>query len=104
MGINVNMTIVVPEGTTSHGTQNLICAPTLWVNYITFFALNYVAHAITLFSPPGATMRETALAAILALFIPGSGIIRSLRRLFLHPSFSRIKLTARSEPVQSAWW
>ena len=54
----MNMTISVPFGTTDHGTENLICSPAEWTDYIIFFAINYMAHAFTLMSRPGETMSE----------------------------------------------
>lgn len=79
MAPTINVTITVPEGSSNHGTPNLICIPTQWYNLIVFFGLNYIAHAFTLVTPPGATYREQLRCSLYALTCPGSGIIRCLR-------------------------
>jgi hypothetical protein len=43
-----------------------------------FFASNYLAHCATVKLYPGSSTTDTAVAAILALFIPSLGIIRAL--------------------------
>lgn len=80
----INMTVSVPEGTTDHGTPNLICPPTQWFDIIVFFFINYLAHVFTLISSPGATPRELFLTGLAALLVPASGIIRSFRWIFSH--------------------
>ncbi|KAH7138254.1 hypothetical protein B0J11DRAFT_10868 [Dendryphion nanum] len=80
----IQMTVLVPEGSTNHGMENLICSPAQWTDYLIFFAINYVAHAFTLMSPPGETTSETIMSGIWAFFVPGTGAIRSLRWIFSH--------------------
>ena len=79
MAPTINVTITVPDGSTSHGTPNLICVPTQWYHFIIFFGANFIAHAFTLVTSPGATYREQVRVSLYALICPGSGIIRCLR-------------------------
>lgn len=78
----VNVTIEAPAGTTDHGIPGLICPPARVVDVAVFFIVNYLAHAFTIITSPGATFREKMTASIHALFVPGSGIIRSVRWIF----------------------
>ena len=85
MGAETNFTVIVPVGTTSHGDPHLLCTPAKWYDYIIFFSLNYFIHAATVPSVPGETLLETGSAVLNALFVPGFGAIRALRRLVLRP-------------------
>ena len=78
----IDLTISVPDGTLTHDTPNLICAPARWYSFVAFFLFNYAAHAFTVFVEPGATNREKSIAILYALFVPASGIIRSARWIF----------------------
>jgi hypothetical protein len=46
----INVTLSLPPGTSNHGDPNLICTPVSWIDIITFFLGNYVAHAATVSS------------------------------------------------------
>ncbi|GAB1314461.1 hypothetical protein MFIFM68171_04671 [Madurella fahalii] len=85
----MNFTIQVPEGTMNHGDPRIMCTPPTWRDYITFFALNYFIHAATLPSVPGETKREMTFAVLNALFVPGFGVSRAMRRLVLRPALRR---------------
>lgn len=85
MGAETNFTVTVPVGTTNHGDPHLVCTPAKWYDYIIFFSLNYFIHAATVPSDPGQTLLETGLNVVNALFVPGFGVIRALRRLVLRP-------------------
>ena len=87
--INMNFTVEAPEGTTHHGDPKLLCKPPNWQDYIAFYALNYLIHAATIPSEPGETKRETVFAVLNALFIPGFGVLRAVRRLMLRPGLRR---------------
>ncbi|RYP64374.1 hypothetical protein DL771_008768 [Monosporascus sp. 5C6A] len=87
----MNFTVEVPEGTTHHGDPQLICKPPNWKDYVAFYALNYLIHAATIPSVPGETKGEIVFAVLNALFIPGFGVLRALRRLMLRPGFRRTK-------------
>jgi hypothetical protein len=85
----MNLTIIVPEGTTNHGVSNLICLPATWYDYIIFFITNYFAYAATVTNPPGATLVEVCFVTVNALFVPGSGALAAITRLIKHAAWSR---------------
>ncbi|KAK1833578.1 hypothetical protein QBC39DRAFT_43867 [Podospora conica] len=85
----MNFTIELPAGTTNHGDDRLICTPANWKDFIIFYTTNYFIHAATLPTLPGETKREVAFAILNALFIPGSGALRAIRRLVFHPALKR---------------
>lgn len=85
----MNFTVIVPEGTTDHGSQNLLCVRPSWHEYLTFFIVNYVVHATTLASRPGAALPETLYAVVSALFVPGVGVLTAVWRLRTHAATTR---------------
>ncbi|KAL4802585.1 hypothetical protein BDV18DRAFT_163988 [Aspergillus unguis] len=82
----MNLTITVPEGSTNHGSLDLLCTPPKWYDYIIFFLTNYLAHAATVISLPGQSVAETLCAAILALLVPSTGIMRAFEVFFRRPA------------------
>lgn len=88
----MNFTIPVPNGTTNHGEQGLVCIPPKWTDLLTFFVTNYFAHAATVVSTPGQSTFETVTSISCALFAPGSGALRTLRYFELLPVFKRNRL------------
>lgn len=93
----MNFTIELPEGTTNHGDPSLICTPATWKDIIVFFATNYFIHAATLPAVPGETKREIIFSVLNALFIPGFGAARTIRRFVFRPG-----LKHRKTPLQCA--
>ena len=92
-----NITILVPNGTTQHGNERLLCLP-VTSNYwpsisavIVFFAANYLAHAATVKSSPGDGILVQACNAFLALMFPMSGLLRALNAI------SRYSKSAQTE-------
>lgn len=85
MGAETNFTVTVPVGTTNHGDPHLVCTPAAWYDYVIFFSINYFIHAATVPSVPGETLFETGFTVVNALFVPGFGVTRALRRLVLRP-------------------
>jgi hypothetical protein len=71
-----NITLTVPDGTSTDGDPNLLCTPTRWTDIIIFFLGNYVAHAATAITLPGERWEVAALTAIGALLFPTSGVFR----------------------------
>jgi hypothetical protein len=53
-----------------------------------FYAVNYLAHAVTVKSRPGERMADTALANTLALIYPYSGIGRGLEAIVRYSNLS----------------
>ncbi|KAG8527686.1 uncharacterized protein KY384_007840 [Bacidia gigantensis] len=78
---NRNVTIAVPEGFSNHGKEDLFCVPTHWYQILTFFAVNYVAHAATVKSRPGQHYHHTIRDFLLALAFPFSGVLRAIETL-----------------------
>ncbi|TIA80710.1 hypothetical protein D6C76_03061 [Aureobasidium pullulans] len=93
----INITILVPNGTTQHGNERLLCLPITsgyWPSIssvIIFFAANYLAHAATVKSSPGDATLVQACNAFLALMFPMSGLLRALNAMF---RYSRSAKTA----------
>lgn len=85
----MNFTIQLPEGTTNHGDPHLICTPATWKDLLLFYITNYFIHAATLPTAPGESKREIVFAVINALFIPGFGVLRVIRRVVMYPSLRR---------------
>ena len=85
----MNITIAVPPGTTDHGSPGLLCKPPKWTDFIAFYATNYFAHAATIMSEPGTSTWEVFSQTAMALFIPGFGIVRVMRRLLAFPILER---------------
>ncbi|KAF2704049.1 hypothetical protein K504DRAFT_538506 [Pleomassaria siparia CBS 279.74] len=79
------ISISVPYGTSRNGS--LLCLPARWTTLLRFFALNYVAHAFTIWTRPGESIAEKLFSIILALFFPVSGLGRGLDALYRHASF-----------------
>jgi hypothetical protein len=89
-----NSTVVLPAGTSNHGDSKLICVPAKWSDIITFYLGNYIAHALTLISTPGASPIETLVAIFSALLLPGSGIFRALKAISVRSRFAKDELRA----------
>lgn len=80
-----NVTIAVPEGYSNHGNSRLFCVKTQWYHIVSFFAVNYVAHAATVRSRPGQKFIHSIRDVILALLFPSSGLLRALSVLWEFP-------------------
>lgn len=77
----MNITISVPEGTSNHGDPDLLCVPSKWTNILLFYAVNYLAHAVTVKSLPGEKLANTVFFIALALIYPYSGLLRGLEAI-----------------------
>ncbi len=76
-----NITVIVPEGTQSHGNPNLLCIPTRWTDIAVFFLANYVAHAATIKPLPGEPAQITLRVLLSALCLPVSGVMRGVKAI-----------------------
>jgi len=56
--------------------RTVVCVDTTWTDIFIFFALNYVAHALTVRSAPGEKWDKSVLWTIAALLVPFSGVRR----------------------------
>ena len=80
-----NISIAVPEGFSNHGNQDLFCVPTKWYRVLLFYAINYVAHAVTVKSKPGQTWLHDTYDALLALAFPYTGLWKAFVALSRYP-------------------
>lgn len=57
--------------------REIFCTPsTSWEGIVTFFLLNYVAHALTITTSPRETWHQTARKVITAFLFPYTGVLR----------------------------
>ncbi|KAI0277194.1 hypothetical protein BGY98DRAFT_649894, partial [Russula aff. rugulosa BPL654] len=73
-----NITIEVPNGTTSHGEPNTFCTPATWSDIARYLLLNYVAHGATVVSYPGEPAFDVFVCVVTAILFPTFGVIRAL--------------------------
>lgn len=66
-----------------HYDSGLVCTQADWHDILLFILANYVSHAFTVKAYPGETSPDTALAIILALLFPYTGIVERDRS---HPA------------------
>jgi hypothetical protein len=83
----MNITITVPDRTTQHGDPNLLCTPTKWTDVLLFYAVNYLAHAVTVKSIPGQQLYDTIQVILAALIYPYSGIMRGIEAITRRAAF-----------------
>jgi hypothetical protein len=87
-----NITFTVPEGTTNHGDDHLLCTPTVWTDVVVFFLGNYLAHAATIKTNPGESPQSVTTAIIAALLFPTAGIARGLRAIYSLAKYGKTDL------------
>lgn len=78
-----NITITVPEGSTNHGNKKILCTPADWEGIVTFFLVNFVAHALTVVVLPGEGPASHLTNALTSLLFPAFGAYRGLRAIFV---------------------
>lgn len=83
----MNITVTVPDGSSNHGSSNLVCTPTTWYDVFIFFAANFFAHAATIKTLPGEKWREALFTIVLALLFPFSGMSRGIEAIVRHASW-----------------
>ena len=62
---------------TSRDSSETTCRPADWQSIITFFLLNYAAHAMTIVRYPGESPLATFYFSLTALLMPFSGIVKA---------------------------
>lgn len=77
----MNITISVPQGTSNHGDPDILCVPSKSTDILLFFAVNYLAHAVTVKSRPGEKLHNNAFFIALALIYPYSGLLRGMEAI-----------------------
>ena len=94
-----NITIEVPNGTTSHGKPDLLCPPPTWSDIASYLLLNYVAHGATVVSYPGEPAFDTFLCVVSAILFPTFGVVRAFNFIVRHPVLTAkndLEMAARS--------
>jgi hypothetical protein len=89
---NSTTAIILPAGSSNHGDPNLLCRPSQWPDVLIFFLGNYVLHAATARPLPGESLMSRAIATILALLLPSSGVLRGIKAIISGAKFSRSDL------------
>ncbi|KAJ7128528.1 hypothetical protein C8R44DRAFT_979201 [Mycena epipterygia] len=93
-----NVTIEVPDGTTSHGDPHMLCTPASSLDILIFFLTNYIAHAVTVKPYPGESSTGRNLSFLTALLFPTLGLVRGLNAWARHSVFTKgtLERAARS--------
>ncbi|CAG5137535.1 uncharacterized protein ALTATR162_LOCUS139 [Alternaria atra] len=76
-----NITIALPPGSSDHGTPGLLCTPTKPIDLLTFYLLNYVAHAATVLTRPGERADDYFVSVIGSLLFPALGLYRGIEAI-----------------------
>lgn len=77
----------MPPLAPSQNPKDLVCLSAHWFTVLRFFALNYLAHAFTIWARPGESTSEKLFASFLALFFPVSGLGRGINAIYRHASY-----------------
>ncbi|KDQ51984.1 hypothetical protein JAAARDRAFT_198641 [Jaapia argillacea MUCL 33604] len=64
--------------------RSVVCVPTTWHDIAVFFVANYIAHAATIPTAPGAKWYDTAAWTILCVLLPFAGLGKSLGLILSH--------------------
>jgi hypothetical protein len=86
-------------GVSDHGQPNLVCFPTKATDVLLFFLSNYVAHAATVKTAPGAQTLEVMVGMLISLFFPVLGMSRAFEVILgwswkLSPKFPFLQFEA----------
>tara|TARA_R110002003_G_scaffold391_13_gene19494 strand:+ start:1459 stop:3270 length:1812 start_codon:yes stop_codon:yes gene_type:complete len=76
-----NYTIALPVGSSDHGRPGLLCTPTKPIDILTFFLLNYVAHAATVLTKPGERADDYFVSVVGSLLFPTLGLYRGIEAI-----------------------
>ena len=87
-----NITIEVPNGTTTHGDS--FCIPPTRVDIMNFLLFNCIAHGATVVSYPGELSSFTVSIILAAIFFPTTGVKRAFNLIIRHP---RPPMTTKSD-------
>ena len=75
---------------------HLVCEGKRWESIFTFFATNYIAHALTIVPDPGANWFAQIVFSFTALMVPNIGLIGAIQ------SVTRHLLQGRSDDLRRA--
>jgi hypothetical protein len=79
-------------GRSNYSNPNLRCTPATWVDVITFYIANYIAHAATVITLPGEATSSAVWVAIASLLFPISGVIRGFQAILSFAIFGKTDL------------
>ncbi|KAH8726398.1 hypothetical protein GQ44DRAFT_161546 [Phaeosphaeriaceae sp. PMI808] len=94
-----NYTIALPKGSSDHGEPGLLCTPAKAVDLLTFYLLNYVAHAATVLTRPGERADDYLVTVIGSLLFPSLGLYRGVEAILCGAVFTKndnLRKAARS--------
>lgn len=84
-----NYTIALPVGSSDHGQPGLLCTPTKSIDLLTFFLLNYLAHAATVLTKPGERADDFFVSVVGSLLFPALGLYRGIEAILCGAVFVR---------------
>ncbi|KAH7075014.1 hypothetical protein FB567DRAFT_182368 [Paraphoma chrysanthemicola] len=84
-----NYTIALPVGSSDHGQPGLLCTPTKPIDLLTFFLLNYLAHAATVLTKPGERADDFFVSVVGSLLFPALGLYRGIEAILCGAVFVR---------------
>lgn len=87
--------ITLPPGVTYDATTSTWCTPTSWIDVISFFLGNYIAHAATVITYPGEPVSVVIFNMILAILLPSTGAARGVYAILRHAALYK-------DPVKQA--
>ncbi|KAF2029984.1 hypothetical protein EK21DRAFT_41639, partial [Setomelanomma holmii] len=76
-----NYTIALPTGSSGHGQPGLLCTPAKAIDLLTFYLLNYVAHAATVLTKPGERADDYFASVIGSWLFPALGLYRGIEAI-----------------------
>jgi hypothetical protein len=91
----LNTTALLPDlpgNFSNHGNSNLLCRPAKWSDVVAFYLGNYLAHAATIRSRPGASVISSIFTVLVALLFPTSGVVSGLRAILISPITAKTEL------------
>ncbi|KDQ51954.1 hypothetical protein JAAARDRAFT_40575 [Jaapia argillacea MUCL 33604] len=77
-------TLLVTAVTALPISRSVVCLPTTWHDIVVFFVANFLAHAATIPTAPGAKWYDSAAWTILSLLLPFAGLGKSLGLIMRH--------------------
>ncbi|OXV09929.1 hypothetical protein Egran_02308 [Elaphomyces granulatus] len=98
---NVTSSAARTATTTTNMSPKAESKLTCWHNIVSFFVVNYLAHAATVISFPDEPVKIVMLNMVLAILLPATGAMRGLIAIFRHGIFVRdpIKQALRAQAL-----
>jgi hypothetical protein len=87
-----NITITVPQGSTTHGAPGYLCTPASWMDIIIFYLGNYIAHVATVRTSFPPDHFQDAVDLLFVLFYPALALERSAGMFMTMAVFGKTRL------------